>query len=393
MIQNLGRLRSASTALLCLLAISGCAQAPIALKYKARSALDGARQAGAVELAQGPLEAAERAFAAAGREMAAQMGSFSWNRSFTRSEALLEAALRRARLAETLARAEKRRAQEEADRLLLQARAAFAQMERLQAYIPPRSFIRSDVRRAQVSQGEAQNLLLKGDFAAAAAAARRANEGIAAARLRFARYVEGAADPARQGLYARWVSQTVSLSSKRQDAAIIVDKMRRTLTLLSGGRRLRSYPVELGINGTLDKVVSGDRATPEGMYRVTEKRGPRQTRWYKALLLNYPNDDDLKRFDRAKRQGLISRRARIGGLIEIHGEGGRGGDWTDGCVALTNREMDDLFGRVSVGTPVTIVGYDADASPAVARTAGSGGPPGRRRAAGRSGSGSRAGGL
>ena len=49
---------------------------------------------------------------------------------------------------------------------------------------------------------------------------------------------------------------------------------------------------------------------------------------------------------------------RWGGSIQIHGEGGRGRDWTRGCVAVSNRDMDDLFSRVSVGTPVTIVGGD-----------------------------------
>jgi hypothetical protein len=47
-------------------------------------------------------------------------------------------------------------------------------------------------------------------------------------------------------------------------------------------------------------------------------------------------------------------------LIEIHGEGGRGKDWTQGCVALTNSDIDDLFGRVAIGTPVTIVGGDGN---------------------------------
>jgi len=54
----------------------------------------------------------------------------------------------------------------------------------------------------------------------------------------------------------------------------------------------------------------------------------------------------------------IPRGASMGGLIEIHGNGGRGKDWTKGCVALRNSDMDDLFRRTSVGTPVTIVGGD-----------------------------------
>jgi hypothetical protein len=74
------------------------------------------------------------------------------------------------------------------------------------------------------------------------------------------------------------------------------------------------------------------------------------------LLLDYPNQADRARLARLKAAGQIARGAGPGSLIEIHGEGGRGEDWTRGCVALSNPDMDDLFGRVGVGTRVTIVG-------------------------------------
>jgi len=74
--------------------------------------------------------------------------------------------------------------------------------------------------------------------------------------------------------------------------------------------------------------------------------------------LNYPNDEDRAQFASLRRQGRIPSNASLGGLIEIHGEGGRGKDWTKGCVALANNDMDDLFRRAAVGTPVTIVGGD-----------------------------------
>jgi lipoprotein-anchoring transpeptidase ErfK/SrfK len=56
------------------------------------------------------------------------------------------------------------------------------------------------------------------------------------------------------------------------------------------------------------------------------------------------------------KRGELHLRARIGGLIEIHGEGGQGRDWTNGCVALSNRDMDEVFALARVGTRVTIVG-------------------------------------
>ena len=72
--------------------------------------------------------------------------------------------------------------------------------------------------------------------------------------------------------------------------------------------------------------------------------------------MNYPNEDDLKRFKDNKKNGNIDQGARIGNLIEVHGHGGKGIDWTDGCVALSDADMDKLYPLCSVGTEVIIVG-------------------------------------
>jgi murein L,D-transpeptidase YafK len=110
--------------------------------------------------------------------------------------------------------------------------------------------------------------------------------------------------------------------------------------------------VGLGSRSVSDKLCAGDRATPEGKYRVTKKLA--QSRYYKALLINYPNDEDRREFDLAKSRGQIPRRAGIGGLIEIHG-GGKDGQ-TFGCVALDNSQMDEIYALADINTPVTIVG-------------------------------------
>ncbi len=342
------------------MALAMSEDAPIALKYAAHGAIQAAGTGGAAAFAPEPLRAAEEAFTAATREMQHQLSRLRLRRTFARAEALLETARRRADLALSLSRREERETRERALRLMTRADKGFDQMEWLSSYIPPRSTIRSAVSRARVSRREAGVLYDAGRFDRAAAAARAANEGLEDAASRFSQLIHSSADPARSAQYARWVQETVSWSSSTGGRAIIVDKMRRTLTLLSDGQRLRTYRAELGINGTQVKMMAGDRATPEGRYRVTEKRGLRQTRWYKALLLNYPNEQDLARFQLMKKRGQISRRTGPGNLIEIHGEGGRGEDWTDGCVALRNRDMDELFERVSVGTPVTIVGFEVD---------------------------------
>ena len=92
------------------------------------------------------------------------------------------------------------------------------------------------------------------------------------------------------------------------------------------------------------------------MYRITKKFDSRKTKYYKALLLNYPNEEDTARFREEIANGSLPRNAKIGGLIEIHGNGGKGIDWTEGCVALSDREMDLIFKITKVGTPVTSVG-------------------------------------
>ncbi|MEZ5072175.1 MAG: L,D-transpeptidase [Bacteroidales bacterium] len=72
--------------------------------------------------------------------------------------------------------------------------------------------------------------------------------------------------------------------------------------------------------------------------------------------MDYPNAEDTKRFRNNKKNGRIPGDAEIGGLIEIHGKGGKGSDWTDGCVALRNEDMDAVFAACPNGTRVTIVG-------------------------------------
>ena len=95
---------------------------------------------------------------------------------------------------------------------------------------------------------------------------------------------------------------------------------------------------------------------PPRIYNVKAKKSGRETKNYKALLIDYPNAEDKKRFEADKRSGALPRGARIGSLIEIHGDGGKGVDWTNGCVALKNAEMDVVFGLAGANTTIIIVG-------------------------------------
>ncbi|MCB1036247.1 MAG: L,D-transpeptidase [Acidobacteria bacterium] len=156
--------------------------------------------------------------------------------------------------------------------------------------------------------------------------------------------------------WQRWRDEAVADSRRRGATRLIVDKLDRTLTVYQKGRSVAAFPVELGIRGVFRKEHAGDHATPEGSYRILTRKAGRDTRYYKALLLDYPNHEDLARFRREHRLGRTPRGKGVGGSIEIHGEGGRGRDWTDGCIALTNPHMDRLFELLTADTQVVIVG-------------------------------------
>jgi hypothetical protein len=154
-------------------------------------------------------------------------------------------------------------------------------------------------------------------------------------------------------VWRRWVEETLSDSKANGTYAVIVDKAAHKTYLIRGGELVHTYKSELGYNSLHQKLFSGDGATPEGKYKISKVK--RASKFYRAMLIDYPNQTDRNRFSENKRKGIISPYARIGGLIEIHGGGGQNRDWTDGCVALTDKEIDHIIQYVTVGTPVTIV--------------------------------------
>lgn len=134
---------------------------------------------------------------------------------------------------------------------------------------------------------------------------------------------------------------------------IVVEKSARRLTLYSHGMPLKSYRVSLGRQPIGAKQREGDQKTPEGVYAIDVKNAG--SAFHRALHVSYPNARDRAR---AAAMG-----AAPGGDIMIHGlVNGLGflgrmqrfRDWTAGCVALTNREVDELWRAVPVGTPVEI---------------------------------------
>jgi murein L,D-transpeptidase YafK len=133
--------------------------------------------------------------------------------------------------------------------------------------------------------------------------------------------------------------------------AILVDKSDRTLTLFGNGAPLKTYGgLQLGDAPLGPKHFEGDERTPEGRY-VVDYRNPRSA-YHLSLHISYPEPAD--------RAYAASRGHSPGGEIFIHGqpnalaEGRMEGDWTDGCIALSNAEIEELWRLVPDGTPIEI---------------------------------------
>ncbi len=156
--------------------------------------------------------------------------------------------------------------------------------------------------------------------------------------------------------WQRWIDQTIAHSKQNRTTCIIVDKFARECVIYKSGKVAGIFPIELGAQWIGPKTRQGDKATPEGLYSIVARKAGGATQFYKALLLNYPNAEDRVCFERNQKNGRLPSHAKIGNLIEIHGHGGKGADWTDGCVALTNTDMDRVFADCGRGHWVTIVG-------------------------------------
>jgi murein L,D-transpeptidase YafK len=127
---------------------------------------------------------------------------------------------------------------------------------------------------------------------------------------------------------------------------IRVDKSERRMQLLRDGRVLKTYRIVLGDAPVGHKTQQGDERTPEGRYRITFRND--KSRFHLSLRVSYPNEADRAQ---ARRRGVDP-----GGDIMIHGgtPPGYRRDWTDGCIAVTNDEMEEVWRLVPVGTPIRI---------------------------------------
>ena len=141
---------------------------------------------------------------------------------------------------------------------------------------------------------------------------------------------------------------------ERRVDRVLVDKSERRLQLIKNGETIREYPVQLSKRSTGHKLYEGDLRTPEGTYTI-DWRNP-ESRYHKSLHISYPNEAD-----RARAQELG---VEPGGMIMVHGEHYMQAmaniyrrvkqDWTEGCIAMLNEHIDEIWELVEDGTPIEI---------------------------------------
>lgn len=140
---------------------------------------------------------------------------------------------------------------------------------------------------------------------------------------------------------------------------IIIDKSDYELKVYDDDGWYATYPVVFGSKDLSDKMMEGDRKTPEGSYKIISKR-PHE-KWGKILLLDYPNASDIAKFNQRKLKRIVPPAAKIGGGIGIHGTWPRDEmtvdyfqNWTNGCISVKREEIQEIYRLIPIGTKVTI---------------------------------------
>lgn len=141
---------------------------------------------------------------------------------------------------------------------------------------------------------------------------------------------------------------------------VLVEKKRYELHVFdSSGERIATYPVVFGNKDMGDKMMQGDRKTPEGIFHIVLKR--RHEKWNSFIALDYPTADSYLKFNERKTKGLIPVTAQIGGGIGIHGTWPNEDfaidqyqNWTEGCISTKNMYIREIFAMLPLGTKVEI---------------------------------------
>lgn len=155
------------------------------------------------------------------------------------------------------------------------------------------------------------------------------------------------------------VKNTSSNSPKDNPYYIIIDKSDYELKVYDAEGWYATYPVVFGSNDMNDKYMEGDKRTPEGHFKILLKKIHPQ--WGPELLLDFPNQESIRKFNERQAKGMVPKNARIGSGIAIHATRPQEEwtvdyyqNWTDGCISLKYSEAKDLYSYIPSGTPVTI---------------------------------------
>ncbi|MFZ5434682.1 MAG: L,D-transpeptidase family protein [Calditrichota bacterium] len=337
--------------LIAAIVLTGCQTPPQKSLEIAESALASADNTRARQYAAPLYREAEYLLDAGRMEMARQKGRLSFLRDFAAADSMLRRSTSKAQMAERISTDSLRTLEETAK---THVSSLEAEINRWREVLNGTLILfKAETQWSYAEMGlqQAKHLLEAGEFAEAIRQVVQTRDTLNRLNRVFLEYVDDEAD--NNGHWQRWVNATLDESRSNDSYAIIVDKNAHKTYLIKSGHIAKTYPCDVGYNSAAQKTYAGDGATPEGRYHITSVKN--ESKYYRALLINYPNDADQRRFSENKRKGLISKRAGIGRLIEIHGHGGQNRDWTDGCVALADNDMDDLMEYVGVNTPVTIV--------------------------------------
>ncbi len=151
-----------------------------------------------------------------------------------------------------------------------------------------------------------------------------------------------------------------NFGNDKDDYYVVVDKSDYELKVYDANDKwLVTYPVVFGSKDLGDKMVEGDRKTPEGTFHIIAKRP--HAKWERFMAIDYPNQESYEKFNDRKAKGIIPATAKIGGSIGIHGTWPHEDfavdlfqNWTMGCVSTKNEYIDKLFSVLPVGTKVII---------------------------------------
>jgi hypothetical protein len=327
---------------------------PVGELRAANDALMSAREAEAEKYAPQLYTNTCRLYDSAMKFWSSENQKFILSRNFAKTRAFAKQATQKGLEAQKIALAKSHTIRQNTETIISELDQIKRNFEKTYYPLPLPKSVRENFKKAVFYMAEAR------------LARERSDLPLAESKLDLAKYLMAGSEKNAQKMLenyfsslSKWryqVKSAIDQSANQNSPLIVVSKMDHQCLLYVGGTLKMKFDVEFGPNWIGSKMYRGDGATPEGTYRVVHKKDQRKTMYHKSLAINYPNEEDKIRFRNNIDSGIFSRSLNIGGSIEIHGSGGRGFDWTKGCVALKDKDIDIMYGMVTENTPVVIVG-------------------------------------